>query len=483
MSQSVVHKITGAERINSPLAKLFILLGITALGMVVRKMGIMGVGGLMVLPIGIWFTARMFFNPRFALAMSLFMAFFTSGVSRYINAPWGLTVDFFLLIGWLGFLFRDFKKTNWAPIRNDMSLLALVWFGYLVFQIVNPEAKSFVAWFYAMRGIGFYQLLGFTLVFLVYRHPKFLDRFLVVITVYSILGTLWGLRQMIFGIDAAEHHWLYVEEHADQHILHGVLRVFSFYTDAGQFGASQAMMAFLCGVIAIGPVSVKTKVFYGIAALVTFIGFGISGTRGALAVPVAGAILYLLVSKNFKVLIAGLVTMGIVFYLLKYTFVLQGVEQVRRMRTALDPKDASLQVRLENQRAFGRYLATRPFGGGVGSAGFWGARFSPGSVLATIPTDSWYVKIWAELGLVGICLHLFFFGFVLGKGGNIIWHLEHGVLKYKIMALYGSTGGVMLASYGNQIFGSMPTGMIMNIAIPMIMMAPHYEKILFEEEN
>ncbi|MEZ4981712.1 MAG: O-antigen ligase family protein, partial [Saprospiraceae bacterium] len=353
----------------------------------------------------------------------------------------------------------------------------------VLLELGNPEMVSGMAWFYAMRAVGFYQMLVLGLVYLFVNDKSFLDKFLKVISWLSVAGTIWGLKQMIIGTDAAEEYWLFVEGYADTHVLVGVLRVFSFYSDAGQFGASQAQLALMAGIIAIGPGKWSTRLFYVFIALITFVGFGISGTRGALAVPAGGAIAYLVVSRNFKLLIAGILAMGISFYFLKYTYALQGVEQVRRMRTALNVDDPSLQVRLQNQIKFGNYLASRPFGGGIGSAGYWGYRFSPHTFLANTATDSYYVKIWAETGIIGISLHLAMFGFFLGKGGVIIWHLRDPILRQKIIALYSGVVGILLSSYGNQVFSQMPTGIIMYISIPLIFISPKFDNLPPKNED
>ena len=176
----------------------------------------------------------------------------------------------------------------------------------------------------------------------------------------------------------------------------------------------------------------------------------------------------------------GLGTAFLIFYILKYTFLFHGIEQVRRMRTALDPENPSLQARLNNQKIFRKYLEERPFGAGIGTAGYWGNRFSPDTLLAQTPTDSWYVKIWVETGIVGFAFYMVILGFIMGKGAVIISKIEDRGLKSKIIALYSGIGGVLLSSYGNQVFGQMPTGMIMNIAIPMIILAPVFDKQLNE---
>ena len=466
---------TGANWLRLPFFQIFILLTALALGFVVVKGGLLTGILLIGLP-GVFFGfAYLMNNPKMNLWGALVIGFFAAGLARYISAPWGLLLDVLLATGWLCCLFK-FKRQDWRPLRNDIMLITAVWYGLVVLELFNPEMRSATAWFYAMRATGFSQLLAFGLTFLLLRHPKYLDKFLLLIIAFSVLGTAWGLRQMIFGTDAAEDHWLYVDGYALTHILHGVLRVFSFYSDAGQFGAQQACMALMCGIIAIGPYPWKTRIGYGLAALITFIGFGISGTRGALAVPAAGAIVYLIFSKNFRLLACGVVALGLAFYFLKYTFIFQNVEQVRRMRTALDVNDPSLLVRYENQKAFGEYLRTRPFGGGVGSSGFWGNRFSPGTFLGELPTDSYYVKIWAETGIIGVCLHLFMFGYFIGKGGYIVWTLRNPQLRQKILAFYAGMIGIFLANYGNQIFSQLPVGIIFYIAIPFIFMSPEWDR-------
>lgn len=481
---SIWDQESGADLLRRPVLFIGALAAAPILAVLIAKVGIVAGALFVVLPAGGYFIVQVFKQPQLTLYAALFMSFFASGLSRYVKIPWGLSVDAFLVLGVVAVVFQKWKFTDWTPLRNDALLVTLLWYTVVLFEIVNPEAKSIIAWFYAMRGTGFYQLLAFFLCFMTMKdNPRHVDYFLKLSIWISLLGTIWGIRQKYFWIDAAEHHWLYAEDHFEEHVLFGVLRTFSFYSDAGQFGASQAMFALLCGIITISPVSFREKIFYGVSALLTFVGFGISGTRGALAVPAAGGLLYLFLSKNFKILITGLVAMFLVFYMLKYTKVLQGVEQVRRMRTALADDNPSLQVRLDNQILFGNYLRSRPFGGGIGSSGFWGARFSPGTFLGEMPTDSYYVKIWAETGIIGICVHMFMLAYFLGKGGFIIWHLKNDVLRFKMIALYASYGGVLLASYGNQVFSQLPSAMMMNIGLPMIFMAPRFDRIITAQKQ
>ncbi len=464
---------TGAEKLRNGFSILLIVAFAAILGLGIGNLGLVTGLAMIGLPFMFFFVAWLFGNPTAGLWLSVWVGFFTAGISRYVDGPWGLLMDILLFVAWLSLVFK--KNVNWSALKDSGMKVSFAWYCLVVLEILNPESNGFECWFYAMRGAGFYQLLSFGIVYICFDKIQYIERFLNLMILLSLLGTLWGLRQHIFGIDEAEYRWLYVEGFAFTHMLAGVLRVFSFYSDAGQFGSSQAMVALVCGIIAFGPVSTKAKIKYGIAAIATFVGFAISGTRGALAVPGVGILVYLFLTKNFKILALGFFVFGSIFYVLKFTAAFQGVEQVRRMRTALNPEDESLLVRLRNQKTFGRYLATRPFGGGIGAAGFWGSRFNPYSLLANTATDSYYVKLWAETGIIGICFHLFMFGFFIGKGGFIVWHLRDPVLRVKMSALFSGMCGIMMASYGNQVYSQMPTGILMGIAIPLIFISPKFD--------
>ncbi|KOF04256.1 hypothetical protein OB69_01645 [Roseivirga seohaensis subsp. aquiponti] len=467
----------GVEKLRSGFG-LISLLGLIVVGTgLILVSGMVGALILLGLPFIVTLLAVLWSKPKLALWGSLVMGFMISGISRYINAPWGLTLDILMVLAWLIIILNKEVKVNWKFLKNDIVIFSTVWMLYLIFEIVNPAGNGIVAWFYAMRGLGFYQALSIPLIFLLFRDRKDFMIFLNILIVLSLIGVAWGFKQQIIGVDAAEYRWLWEEDHHEEHVLHGVLRVFSFYSDAGQFGASQAMMALFTGILATGPFKFRTRVWYAICAVLFFLGFAISGTRGALAVPLFGGIAYLIVNKNFKVLLAGLSAIVLVFCILKYTFMFQGVEQVRRMRTALDPNNKSLSVRLDNQKTFGAYLADKPFGAGIGTAGFWGARFNPESLMANTATDSWYVKVWAETGIVGLMIHLSFLGFVLGKGGHLVMNLKDKQGKIYGLGLYACIVGVLFSSYGNQVFGQMPTGMVMNMAIPFLFLIKEWKPL------
>ena len=126
--------------------------------------------------------------------------------------------------------------------------------------------------------------------------------------------------------------------------------------------------------------------------------------------------MFLVLSKNIKLLALGLLLGLGIYVFFAHTTIGQSNYEIRRMRTAFDPNDASFRVRLENQRRLKSYLASRPLGGGVGSTGNWGRRFTTHTFLANTATDSWYVMIWADTGIIGILYYLFMVFYMLIVG-------------------------------------------------------------------
>ncbi len=446
---------------------ILMLLLALVLGVAFSRGGINTIVAFMALPFGIAFLAMIIVKPKIGLWVMFVFSFFVNGLTRYNDAPFGLGVDIILLITALGLAFRRKKDFESPGGHSALTYAVLIWFGYTIIEIVNPEARSFEAWFYAVRGVSLYFIVTVPFVFLLLYKEEDCDRFIRIWFICSLFATFWGMRQLFFGLDAAENQWM--ENGAKiTHILFGKLRVFSFYSDAGQFGASQAHVAVVAGILAMGKISKKKKIFYIITCLLSLYGMSISGTRGALFVVITGFAIYFLLSNNMRIIIPGAIVGVLLFGMLKFTNVGQSNDQIRRMRTGLDPNDASFQTRLTNQANLKIYMATRPLGGGIGSAGSWGARFSPGTFLANFQLDSWYVKIWAESGIVGLTIYLGMILFILINRFAALFKIKDPELKLKLSALYAGVFGICFASYGNQIFGQFPTGSVMYFSLVYI---------------
>jgi hypothetical protein len=449
---------------------LLLIAGTVMFGLVAAKLELLGVGMLFGLICAIIYLYILFTRPVVGLYTSVALGFVLIGMGRYVkDVQVGLGMDAILILTYLALLMSRFKeRIDWSPANKDITFLAIGWFAYSLFQLVNPEAQSTAAWF-SGRGVSVYMFLLVPLTLLLINSNKRLDTFLYIWGIFSVLATLKGIMQLKFGVDAAEQAWLN-EGNYKTHILFGKLRVFSFLSDAGQFGGNQGYTAVVFTIYAMAQNVKRKKYFFVTVALLAFYGMIISGTRGAMGVPVAGFMAFFILRKNIRVLSIGVGLLAVVFIFFKYTTIGQGNDQIRRMRTAFDPNDASLQVRLDNQKILGKYMASRPFGGGIGHGGVKAQRFLPNAFLSQVATDSWYVLVWVEQGIVGLLLHLFILFYTVGKASyKVMFKIRDPLLKLKIMALISGMFGVMVASYGNAVLGGMPTGILIYVSMAIML--------------
>lgn len=467
-----------SQLLASPLRLRFLLplavLAAVAVGWLTARGGLLVPGLLVVLAGAVPFVLALFHQPRLgvvALIVYCFVLFIP--VREVGGAPYGMAVDGMLLLTWVA-VALNYEKFRWPRLRNELMVLTLLWLGYNLLELGNPEGASVAGWFQEMRSTALYWLLTVPLVLLLFHQRRDLNLFLYLILGLSVLGALNGLKQQLIGLSSGEQAFLL--ENAKTHLLWGKLRVFSFYSDAGQFGAAQAHVLIVALVLAFGPFAGWKRVLLLAAAGLLLVGMLISGTRGALFALGAGIGVALLVSKNIKALVlGGLLAVG-AFGVLKYTTIGNQNYSIYRLRTALDPKDASLNVRLKNQLALRDYLSSRPLGGGVGVIGSTGLKYNAGKYLAHIPPDSYWVKVWAMYGVIGLALWLGIMGYILAYGAGVVWRLRDPALKVKLLALLAGAAGSLLCSYGNEVINFMPSALIVYVSWAFLFLGPALDR-------
>lgn len=462
---------SGSSSLAKPRNIVLLLITVAVFAVIAAKMQLMGIGLLIGLFCAAIYLYILFTNPIIGLYTAVALSFILIGMGRYVkDLQVGLGMDAILILTYLALFMNRFKqRIDWSPANKDITILATLWFGYSIFQLVNPEAHSVAAWF-SGRGVALYMFLLVPLTLMFINTNQKLDFFLYVWGAFSILVSLKGIMQLQLGLDSAEKAWL-DEGNYKTHILFGKLRVFSFLSDAGQFGGTQAFAAVVATIYSMAIKNNRPKkLFFITVAILGFYGMVISGTRGAISIPLAGFMTFFILRKNIKVLGFGVGLLAIVFIFFRFTTIGQGNDQIRRMRTAFDPNDASLQVRLDNQKLLSRYLASRPFGGGIGHGGVKAQKYLPNAFLSQVATDSWYVLVWVEQGIVGLLLHLFILFYTVGRASyKVMFVIRDPLLKLKISALIAGMAGVMVASYGNAVLGGMPTGMLIYVSMAIML--------------
>ena len=474
---------TGTELLRNPIVAGIVMVATVVLGYAMALGGFITAAIVIAIPILFYSFYRLILKPEIGLTFALIINFFIIGISRYIPVKLGYLMDITLISTYIALFFHYYdKKIDLKPVNNDLTYLAIIWFSYVILEMFNPEALNKTAWFASMRGIGLYMVLVIPLVQLLYNQPKHLDRFMKIWGIISIIASTKAWVQLNIGVDRWEQKWL-DEVGGITHLLWGNLRAFSFFSDAGQFGAAQGQIGIVAMIMFFYEKRFKQRMFWLVVFLTGYYGMSSAGTRGAIFVPFAGGALYLLIKKNVRVILIGSIFLVVIYSFFRYTTIGNSSYQVYRMRSAFTPDDdASFQVRLKNQAIFESYLKTRPFGGGIGHAGSRAITYTGETFLSSVATDSWFVLIWAECGIVGLYIHLFVLGFFTGKGLYIaMFQIKNKDLEIKITALLCGVFGILVASYGNAVLGQFPTGLLVYMSMAYVFMAPRLDKQLSQE--
>jgi len=466
--------------------KLFItvlLVAMVVLGWVMAKGNVAVASITLLLPFILFFMVVSFTKPVITLYMMIILSFSLTALDRYVlkdSIPVGTLFDVMVVYVYaLLFLKGLVQKTEWKKAGEGPIAVLSIWLLYCVLEIFNPEAPGLNAWFVGVRPF-LYMLFSIPL-FCMLLTVKSIMTIMTIWGIFTMMMTIKGAIQLYVGLDSVEQSMM-TGPFLNTHLLWGQLRVFSLCSDAGQFGASQAHAGLVGAILFVGAKSAKQKLFFLLMCLFGIFGMFISGTRGAIFVIFAGAAVYLVLIKNTKLFILGGVCAAMMVGLLVFTTVGESNDHIRRMRTAFKPdKDLSYQVRVNKQMILKNYLATRPFGGGLGSMADTGTGIK-GTVLGDTWSDSGYVLIWGQTGVVGLCLYIGMFLYFLIKGAYFVWRkIKDEWLRCILIASIAGIGGVALAHYGNPIMTQHPTCYVLFFSIAVIFIAPRLDKELSTE--
>ncbi|MEF9987216.1 MAG: O-antigen ligase domain-containing protein [Bacteroidales bacterium] len=440
------------------------------------------------LPLGVCAALAGLQRPKVVFYALFTLNYFIMGIGRYSmgsSFPFGTLID--IIIGYMALVliiqrifFREYLK--WKNLNNRFSLLSFVWLLYTFFQLFNPSSVT-AAWASAFRGIAFYMFAVAVIAPIVINRFKDFTTIMFIWSVFTVLAVLKALIQKFVGFDFAESYWLFALGGKLTHIIDYGIRYFSFFTDAANFGAAMAMSMTVFSICALF-VKLKLKVWFIFVSILAFYGMLISGTRAALAVPFVGYTILVFLSKKPKTIITFSCSILVLFVFLNYTHLCSGNVLVRRMRSALNANDPSMIVRYNNQAKLKVYMDDKPFGVGLGLGGVKALRYTPYSYVASIPTDSWYVMLWVETGIVGLVLNLLIMFYILGYGAyQVLFRLKNPLLRGLNIALIGGCSGMVVASYANEILGQFPNGIIIYTSMAMIFMSPIFDKELSETKE
>lgn len=422
--------------------------------------------------------------PIWTYFLLFFANYFVMGAMRYVPIPGGIFMDAIISFCFILLFFRSaFDKVEWKQALSPLTIFTFTWLVFCIFELLNPRSVSLSDWFTRVRGMAIYPFIMAILTPVFFYKYKHLKLILITWAIFTLLATLKGFWQKSFGFDNAETIWLN-SGGASTHLLSTGIRYFSFFTDAGNYGSSMGFSMVVFSTVALFTKNKLLKVFFFIAALAGAYGMLISGTRGALAVPLAGYALFAILSRNGKTSITALFVLASMFVFLNFTNYGNGNQQIRRMRSFFDQNDASLNVRLENQKKLKSYLADSPFGASIGFYGKVVDRSNYYYEVSKIPSDSWYVQVWIQVGIIGLVIYLtVLIATLLLAGYIILFKIKNKDLRGILAGLLAGAFGMFVSAYGNDILAQFPNCFLFYICLAFVFMGKYYDKELEEHEQ
>ena len=478
--------ITAPLSISRALVGLVLAGGVAAIAYAFTHFGLPAGAAIAMLPSGLcilWLSMR---NPAFSMLGMLVLNYFIMYLGREFlhGAPVGVILDAALFFNLAMLILQALvHRVEWRRAKTGLTLAAAIWMIYCVLELFNPQSVSPKGWTMAIRSLAFYFFLIVVLTQLTMARYKYLKQMLAVWSVLTLIAVGKALAQKYLGFNAAENYWLFVEGGATTHIIYTGVRYFSLYSDAANFGAGMGLAMVVFSISALYYRNPWMKIYLLLVAAAACYGMLISGTRSALAVPFVGYTAFIMMSRNIKVIVLGVLLVIAAFVFLKFTSIGQGNALVRRARSAFNSEDPSFKVRLENQAKLREIMADKPFGAGLGHGGGKAKTFAPTAPLSQIPTDSWFVMIWVETGVVGILLHIGILLYILARGAYlVVFKLRNTQLRGFTAALTAGISGIVVMAYANEILGQIPTGAILYMSMGFIFLAPRFDRELSRKE-
>ena len=437
-----------------------------------------------IIPFLIFYITIVLNKPYWGLITLFSMNYFFLGILRYINVQnssviMDIVMVFLIICMFLNYLYG--VKIPWHRANNKLFYISLIWMTYVFFELFNPSG-IIEAWIFTRSAFYNFTLLVF-LTSVLFNKTQHIKKLLFLLSIFTLSAIIKVLIQRFIGFDSGEKTWL-ANGGASTHIIGYGIRYFSFFSDAGNFGSNMGMAAVIYMILSFYTSKKRLRYYYRFVSILATYALMLSGTRGAMIVPLGGLGMFIILNKNIRYIVSGAICLLVIYVFFAHTYILDSNMQIHRMRTAFHPeKDASYLVRKVNQQRLAEYMVHKPFGEGVGLAGVENRRFSH-RFTTEIPTDSHFVSIWVQYGIVGLCLHIAILLFVIIYSAYLIlFRIRNRELKGMLIAMNCALWGIMLSAYGNNFFWQCPTGYIAYIFQTFLVLGESYDKELTEQTN
>lgn len=371
---------------------------------------------------------------------------------------------------------------------NLMLFALIIWCGFCILEVLNDTCNLGINignWYSGARLMAF-QLLYIFLVFTIYiSTPQNLIKYITIWGCLALFSVIWVYKQKNYGLTSIEYSWLWTGGQTT-HVLNGgsLIRYWSTFGDAANFGCNAAATAAAFIIFAITAKLNKLRIFFAVVSVLVIWGMFQSGTRTAIFCLAAGLMVYVVLSKSVKIAVPFSIVFTLFALMLIFTDIGNGNQQIRRMRSAFNKDDASMNVRDMNKEVMRKHIQDAPWGIGLGMGMDNVPANNKYRKLAIIPPDSEYVFIWLRTGPIGITVFIITMLIMLG---GACWTV---LFKLNNKSLIGIGGGlccafvsIQLGGYANQILMQFPNCLIFYGGLSIVYILPYIEPAWIEYEN
>ena len=460
---------------------LFLVIGLIGIAMGIIQQQLVVAMAIIAMPIAVLIGLYGLGRPYFIYWLYAVWAFTFITIMRYLRKE-GLSVvlDILMVYALLSIMLTVYLKGErvWHKAVNLLTISYLPWIAFTLLQFLNPYTRSDSMMTGLRNWIGETMVLYIILSILSDRwkalHTGLMTASVVIAACFFKL--LW---QRYVGFDSAEKHFLYAQGAATTHIIHSGIRYFSFISDAATFGTLMATAGLVYGIVSFNAIKVWHRWWYAIVAFMGIMGLLLSGTRGAMVIPLGGMVLYTLLCKNFKIFgtTAALGITIVVFF--AFTDIGNGNSFIKRARTAFRPsEDASMNVRLDNRVLIADYMKRNPFGAGIAHMVPILRQADDGTYHDDIiPSDSYYVGIWSQTGYIGLFLLLAIHAVTIaGCSIIVMFRVKDPRLRQILAAFTCAAFGIYVSGYSSYSPGQPPINFIIPAMIAFVMNAKYLDK-------
>jgi putative inorganic carbon (HCO3(-)) transporter len=405
--------------------------------------------------------------PKAGICILLVLAYSIMFFTRFTSSfPLGTVMDGVEALLLFGFFLKKKSERGWATLRNSISVIVLIWIGYNLLEVANPTAASRLAWLYTIRTVAIVAVTYFIFLYHI-RDVAFIRLLFRIWITLSVLAAAYTFVQEFAGFLPFEKEWLQSDpSYTSLYYIGNHWRKFSIFSDPVALAYNMVVSCIICLAFLSGTASIGKRLLLILLATLFFMAMLYSGTRGAFILLPIAFLLFGVLRFNRRILIVGILG---ALLLAGAILVPTSNPTLYRFQTAFRPStDASYNIRTYNQTRIQPFILSHPMGGGLGSTGIWGQRFSPGSFLASFPPDSGYVRVAVELGWIGLLLFATLMFIILKTGIQTYLRIQNPELKRYCLAALLIVFTLNVGNYPQEALVQFPLNIFFYLAVALI---------------